>query len=234
MVEISQDWRQLADGHAHTTIPRKLDKILERLASKSDYPGVKVSTEAATDFPLFDAKLPDEATYLLMHLIERGFLNSVVDHRVCIITPAGWARLDPPTTGGVPGTCFVAMSFDTSLEGAYTLGIYPAIEVDCGYKAVRIDLVHHNEKICDRILAEIRRSQFMVADFTMQRHNVYFEAGFALGLGRPVIWSCREDEVKADKLQFDTRQYNHIAWTTANDLRHKLTSRIRATILPVK
>jgi hypothetical protein len=49
-----------------------------------------------------------------------------------------------------------------------------------------------------------------------------------MGLGRPVIWTCREDDRK--KVQFDTRQYNHIFWKDPNDLRIKLADRIRATI----
>ena len=75
---------------------------------------------------------------------------------------------------------------------------------------VRIDLLQHNEKICDKILAEIRSCQFIIADFTLQRAGVYFEAGFAMGLGRPVIWTCMEDDF--ENTHFDTRQYNHIVW----------------------
>jgi hypothetical protein len=41
------------------------------------------------------------------------------------------------------------------------------------------------------------------------RLNVYFEAGVALGLGRPVIWTCREDDIA--RLPFDTRQFDMIA-----------------------
>ena len=144
-----------------------------------------------------------------------------------MVLPDGWARVDPPTSG-TPGHCFIAMSFDPTLNDAYELGIRQAL-MDCKLVPVRVDRVHHNEKICDKILAEIRRSQLMVADFTMQRRGVYFEAGFALGLGRPVIWTCREDD--KDNLHFDTRQYNHVLWTTSSDLREKLTDRVRATIL---
>jgi hypothetical protein len=44
-------------------------------------------------------------------------------------------------------------------------------------------------------MAEIRRSRFVVADYTGQRNGVYFEAGFGLGLGLVVIPTCRADEV---------------------------------------
>jgi len=93
---------------------------------------------------------------------------------------------------------------------------------------IRIDRVHHNEKICDKIVAEIRTCQFLIADVTLQRAGVYFEAGFAMGLGRQVIWTCRDDDLK--NVHFDTRQYNHIVWKEPGDLRMQLADRIKATI----
>jgi nucleoside 2-deoxyribosyltransferase len=77
-------------------------------------------------------------------------------------------------------------------------------------------------------MAEIRRSGLIVADFTGNRGGVYFEAGFAMGLGLPVIWTVRQDDI--DAVHFDTRQYNHITWSTPQELREKLYNRVMATI----
>ena len=85
------------------------------------------------------------------------------------------------------------------------------------------------QSFLDEIIAEIRNCEFMVADFTGQRAGVYYEAGFAMGLGRSVIWCCHKDEV--EKLHFDTNHKNHIAWETPAGLRERLYRRIRATIL---
>lgn len=60
--------------------------------------------------------------------------------------------------------------------------ILPALKDDYGLDAVRVDRVEHNEKICDRILAEVRFAQFLVADFTLHRGGVYFEQGSPLVL----------------------------------------------------
>jgi nucleoside 2-deoxyribosyltransferase len=87
-------------------------------------------------------------------------------------------------------------------------------------------------RICDEIIAEIRRSRFLVADFTCEkdkvRGGVYFESGFALALPIPVIWTCKETSI--DDLHFDTRQYAHIVWKDTADLCEKLKGRIGATI----
>ena len=55
-----------------------------------------------------------------------------------------------------------------------------------------------------------------------------FEAGLAMGLGIPVIFTCRHDML--DKLHFDTRQYNHIVWTGPEDLNERLRLRIEGRI----
>jgi nucleoside 2-deoxyribosyltransferase len=68
----------------------------------------------------------------------------------------------------------------------------------------------------------------LVADFSGQRNGVYFEAGFMLGLGRPVIWVCEETDLK--NIHFDTRQYNTIVYTGADDLRTRLQFRIEANL----
>ena len=54
--------------------------------------------------------------------------------------------------------------------------------------------------------------------------SVYYEAGFADGLGTPVIWTCAAKEKK--EIAFDTRQNEHILWTDASDLRKQLSDKI--------
>ena len=232
VVELTtENWRDFARSHRGTPVSRKLDAVLEHIAKRSAYPGAPVEFFYSNDAPLFDAVSDEEVGYLVDYLIARKTLAStanLVGGKELIVTPEGWARLEPPSGGGIPGRCFVAMSFDPALNAAYTEGIQPAV-TESGFEPLRIDLVHHNEKICDKILAEIRLAQFVVADFTLHRAGVYFEAGFAMGLGRPVIWTCRKDDLQ--NAHFDTRQYNHIEWETPGELRTKLADRIRATIL---
>jgi hypothetical protein len=124
--------------------------------------------------------------------------------------------------------CFVAMWFDPSMMDIYNRYITKAAQ-DTGYESLTIGQKEHTDKICDQIISEIRRSKFLIADFTGHRGGVYFEAGFALGLGLPVIWTCKKDDL--ENLHFDIRQYNFIAWETGEELRERLTNRIRATIL---
>ena len=148
-----------------------------------------------------------------------------------VVTVAGYRRVSDRDTSAVSSQAFVAIWFDESMDVPYAEGIRPGIR-DAGYTSLRIDQKPDVNKIDDEIIAEIRRSRFLVADFTHgddgARGGVYYEAGFAHGLGLPVIFSCHKDIV--ENLHFDTRQYHHIVWETPEELRESLSNRILALI----
>ncbi len=145
-----------------------------------------------------------------------------------MLSLAGWQRLEQLQTDINNKKAFVAMWFDERLDVIWEKGFKKGLK-KCGLQPVRIDLEEHNEKICDRIISEIRNSKILVADFTGQRGGVYFEAGFAMGLDMPVIWTCRSDDI--DNVHFYIRQYNHIVWEDSDDLKKKLVNRVNATVL---
>lgn len=124
---------------------------------------------------------------------------------------------------------FCAMWFDKKMLPIWTKAIEPAIK-DAGYYAKIMNEHQHNNRIDDEIIAMLRRSKFVVADFTGQRGGVYFEAGFALGLGLQVIWTCKKPDLK--KVHFDNRQYNFVTWeeNKLDDFKVALQNRIEATI----
>jgi nucleoside 2-deoxyribosyltransferase len=148
-----------------------------------------------------------------------------------VVLPKGYDRVTQETAATQLNQAFVAMWFDEIMMAPYEFGIEPAIR-EAGYQPLRIDQKEHVNKIDDEIISEIRRSRFLVADFTSEpersRGGVYFEAGYALALGKPVIWCCRADRI--NEVHFDTRQFNHIVWEEATDLKVKLKNRIGAVI----
>lgn len=166
----------------------------------------------------------------------------------CVVEVAGYGLIEQSVTNPDSSQCFVAMWFDDSMNEARYKGIIPAIE-NAGYSPVIIDQEEFLGKIDDKIFAEIRRSKFIVADFTHRkaefsdgkcledeeghqrlgaRGGVYYEAGFAEGIGLDVIPTCRSDMI--DDVHFGTRQLNHIVWDSPEDLRERLENRIRRVI----
>lgn len=146
------------------------------------------------------------------------------------ITPRGHELLQELREGNPDSPIgFCAMWFKPELLSLWNDAIEPAIRA-AGYDPKRIDQHEHTNRIDDEIVAMIRRSRFVVADFTGQRGGVYFEAGYALGLGLRVIWTCREDDL--NDVHFDTRQYNFLVWKQGEyaDLAKRLQNRIEATL----
>jgi hypothetical protein len=177
----------------------------------------------------------DELLELLSLMNEMGLLadrTEVVGKHEYSPTAKGWMRIEELMLHAPDKEqAFVAMWFNPVTDSAYNDGIAQAI-FNRGYKPLRIDNKEHANKIDDEIIAEIRRSRFVIADFTCEkekvRGGVYYEAGFAAGLSIPVIWTCHKDSF--DYLHFDTRQYNHIVWESPKDLRVKLEARIGAVV----
>lgn len=217
------------------SVHERADRLLKAISLRTRYLG---QIHAANHEPLSmfflaysESINSRELKFLLSYLVNQNWLelNSSARH---ILTVQGYTRLaELEGTNTDSSQAFVAMWFDPSMKQAFQSGIEPGVE-DAGYKPVRIDNKEYNNKIDDEIIAEIRRSRFVVADFTQgeggDRGGVYYEAGFAHGLGIPVIFCCHEDY--KDKVHFDTRQYNHILWKEPADLRDALAKRIAAVI----
>jgi nucleoside 2-deoxyribosyltransferase len=159
-------------------------------------------------------------------LREEGFLKkgAAAEFR---LTARGLSTIEIEQSKSMIDQVFVAMSFDKQLnqvyDNSFAIGIAAA-----GYKPFRVDRHDHINRIDDEIIAQIRRSRFLVADFTGHKAGVYFEAGFALGLGRNVIWTCQKADLK--DLHFDIRQYNNIVWEKETDLARSLQLRIEAVV----
>ncbi len=169
----------------------------------------------------------EDIRYLRNMLEEQKFLE--MDGRgECRMLPAGYVAAEKliknPTNSK---NAFVAMSFDKDMDLAFKKGFQPGIE-NASYEAIRIDQVEHNNKIDDEIIVKINSSLFVVADFTGHKGGVYFEAGYAMGMGLPIIWTCRKDHMKG--LHFDVRQYNCIVWEDHDKLANDLKLRIQATV----
>jgi nucleoside 2-deoxyribosyltransferase len=71
----------------------------------------------------------------------------------------------------------------------------------------------------------------MIADFTRYRGGVYFEAGYAQGLGKQVIFTCKRGDSWKENLHFDVEHYPFITWENESELFEKLRDHIGGTIL---
>jgi len=209
-------------------IEAKTDEILRYIARKSTFPGYSISFSADYDYPVGYCRNAAEAAFYISHLRNMGFIAGNIPSPLVSLSADGWKRVSSFQIQNVESKqAFVAMSFAKAFDGVFIDGIEPVAE-HTGYKMLRMDGRQFNGKICDEIILEIRRSRFVVAEVSGQNRGVYYEAGFAMGMGIPVIWCCKETAI--GKCHFDTRQFNHIVWKDPVDLKTKLANRIMATI----
>ena len=173
-----------------------------------------------------------EMDYMSDYLSEQGLIvcskhyletDSMYKFNISL-TPKGYARVDELQKNSAYGrSVLVAMSFQNteSLREAIRKGIQ-----DAGYVAIFIDEVQHNDFITPELLKHIKDSKFIVVDLTHQNNGAYFEEGYAMGLGKPVIQLCK----KGVQLHFDIAQKNTIIWETEDEIPERLYNRIKATI----
>lgn len=170
----------------------------------------------------------DDVNYLLGILRGQGLAEAITIGGGCEILPGGYIKLDElkgKRTTSANG--FVAMSFHPELNETYSDGFQVAI-LGAGYEPIRMDQIEHINRIDDEIINQINSSKFVVADFTGHRGGVYFEAGYALGIGIPVFWTCRKSDMS--NLHFDIRQFNCIDWQTPEELAKRLQVRLEAVL----
>ena len=221
----------------------RAERLLRLIANRTETVGTKFGVRDNLEvYAWSESTRRVEVGFFIDYLTKEHWLDTGLSRRITDfggylipayvrVTVKGRSRIASQFISVDSSQAFVAMWFDESMTDALDNGFELAI-MDAGYKPFRIDRKEHINKIDDEIIAEIRRSRFLVADFTHgkdgARGGVYYEAGFARGLGLPVIFACREDVL--DTLHFDTNHYNHIVWTDPVDLRGKLKNRILAVI----
>lgn len=250
----TKGWRQLMTRHeGPTDAVAQMERLLVLVAERSPFYGAvaDLGSHAALAVRAYLPRSPKGALgELLTTLQAEGYITRVNGHHK--LTHKGWVTAGLARKSMRSGNqAFVAMWFHPEMDALFDAALEPALRA-CGYAPFRVDREQHNNKIDDEIIANIRKSRLFVGDLSGIRPNVFYEAGFAHGLGVPVLLTCNEsyagafvqaspdcpgDVPLAEKKQwfkqvadsaFDIRQYLILPWATPADLAAKLENRIRA------
>jgi hypothetical protein len=149
------------------------------------------------------------------------------------LTLAGWARHSALSrTASESRRAFMTMKFgDPELNDVFARCFRPAV-ASAGFELRTVLDGQPAGQIDDQMRVGIRASRFALADLTYGSHGAYWEAGFAEGLGRPVIYTCRKADWEVQKTHFDTNHLVTVVWDPANlaDAARRLTATVRATL----
>ncbi|MBN1996876.1 hypothetical protein JW935_04930 [candidate division KSB1 bacterium] len=221
------------------TVAEKAEKLLQFLCAKYPNPGQLIKINFANNHYIFESLIKHEKEPESLNKEQKEYisliahswahnsqeLKYILNDYLCInrkylycqgenykITPEGWVKLDSIQNTNINSRLvFIAMKFDEQLKQFSESYIEPAIQ-NTGYTPKIVDKHEHNNLIDDEIIALIRQSRFMIADYTYNSCGVYYEAGFALGLGIEVIRLCESNFFKNPGLHFDQSHYPVLPW----------------------
>ena len=145
----------------------------------------------------------------------------------------GWAKYDSLRRERVDSrNAFMAMKFgDEAIQRVVHECFRPAV-ADAGFTLRTLNDGQPAGCIDDQLRVALRTARFVVADLTHANQGAYWEAGFAEGLGRPVIYTCRKAEWDRERTHFDTNHLVTIIWDPDDlpDAGRRLSDVVRVTL----
>ena len=153
-----------------------------------------------------------------------------------VLSLAGWDRYEQLKKANPESTtAFMAMQFrDAQMDRIYRESFRPALAA-LGFESHTVDERPEAGLLDYQIRLQVTASRFVLADITHENRGVYFEAGYAEGIGRPVIYTCRTDAFNPGIGQphFDVNHHLHVTWDDppTQEQLDRLSLTIRHTLL---
>lgn len=228
------------DIFRNTSLPKfaeQVDRMVVRIGDLTKRPGRTLAL-SSEDQALVGAESPRGLGMVIDHLVSEGL---IADHEggldegycgaVTRLTPKGWARYEDLKRGSAMSrTAFMAMQFgDATLDKVVDTCFRPAVAAT-GFELRKLDDGQPAGLIDQEMEVRIRLARFVVVDLSHGNRGAYWEAGFARGLGKPVIYTCEAKSFHDPKLRphFDTNHHVTVVWD-ASDL-HSAAKRLKAII----
>jgi hypothetical protein len=218
----------------HPSITEQKNKLILWLGDNS-LPGRLVPINADIHQSIIGAATSDGFWLVLNRLADAGLVTPLVVGSSSDrgLTYNGWEYYEELRRGTIDSrTAFMAMQYNEPLLNDIVNDVFrPAV------KQTGFDLFVLPDKpvaglIDDRLRVEIRISRFLIADLTHENRGAYWEAGYAEGLGKPVIYTCEKGKFEKAKTHFDTNHHETVEWDSKEpeQVAEKLKNTIRATL----
>lgn len=134
------------------------------------------------------------------------------------LTLKGWEEFEKLKSGLTRGGyAFLALQFgDKVLDALISDVLKPSIREQLGFDVFDMRDVARAGIIDNLMREQIRDSAFVIADLTHDNSGAYWEAGYAEGLGKPVIYICEQTKFDEAKTHFDTNHCTTVMWSADN------------------
>lgn len=243
-----EQWAMLDSEHLNSilqnsTVPspqEQLENLILWMGTHQSSPGASASYSNQVISAMGALDEPG-AGFLIAHAEEKGWLTVAMttyssgeqEYGPLKLTFNGWEYFYALQRGQSESRIAVmAMNYgDLALDAIVRDHFRPAVAAT-GFDLKRIDEGQPAGLIDDRMRVEIRQSRFLISDLTHDNNGAYWEAGYAEGLGKPVIYTCRKDVHEKEGTHFDTNHHLTVVWDPENlgEALEKLKATIRATL----
>lgn len=199
------------------TIEDKGNRLLQYLYRHSEGPGEPVVIHPlSSSYNLTYSPNLQELVYIIDKLSTEQLL--IREGMTFKLTEEGWSEAAATAGGKKLKPCVVLLPDEEVLRTEWLEKLLPKIEQ---YGYLPRMLAYTSEKYSLELIAD---SKLIIADVTGQSPEVYFAAGYALGLNIPVIWTVNSSD--ADKLWVHLQEIRPMVWDTAEELAVLLLQRL--------
>jgi hypothetical protein len=224
----------------------QLDNLIVWLGNAQTGPGSRVLPASST-IAAIGALDENGLGFIASQAVGQGLIEGTVNRHTGLgdrdlyailplqLTIPGWDRFEMLRRGRASSRiAFMAMPFgNAELDQIYREHFKQAVNAT-GFTLKRLDEDQPAGLIDDRLRVEIRQCRFLIADLTHGNAGAYWEAGYAEGLSRPVIYTCEKSAFDDRKTgpHFDTNHHLTVVWerSSLDTAVIKLKATIRATL----
>jgi hypothetical protein len=183
------------------------------------------------DFGLRIAKQLVSAGYL--DAIDCGDMDSPDEIMEIDLTLSGWAEFEKERRGQTAGGYgFIALKFNDPVLDPFVIDVVKPAVSALGFELVDMRDAAEAGIIDNVMRARIRDASFVLVDLTHANEGAYWEAGYAEGLGKPVLYLCKREVFETSGTHFDTNHCTTILWdpATPGPFTEELTATLRRSL----
>ena len=234
----NDDIERIIKNESLPTPAAQADNLLRWIGGNVPGPGEFTEIIANLWCAKIGARSAKGVQYILKGLKQKDFIQgdiptpSLGDGTIrSSVTPTfeGWARIEELQRGAATGNmAFMAMQYGEEALDKFVQDHFAPAVAETGFHLQRLDDVPKAGLIDDRLRVEIQSCQFLIADLSHANNGAYWEAGYAEGLGKPVIYTCEQSVFNKQRTHFDTNHHLTVMWT--HDKPCKAADELKATI----
>jgi len=240
VVELNTATIQEIDKQPLPTPKEQADLLLRWLAKNQEGPGEMIDVAAGTHRAVIGAKSEEGFELIIEYLLEQQLIKGELlesygssGKAEITLSMQGWVYVEELLSGKASyRKAFMAMKFGDQQLNEILESVFKPCVKEAGFELFKLDDKPKAGLIDNMMRVEIQSSDFIIADLSHDNLGAYWEAGYAEGLGKPVIYTCEKSKFKESKTHFDTNHHLTIIWDmdSPNEAGEQLKATIRATL----